>query len=233
MGLLKPAYVGENGYRYYERSQALRLQQILVWRELGLRIDAIKAILDDPGFDLATALRDQQNRLAQEIARHSQIFGVITETLNSLSGDHTMTHEKFYAWTSEQKQAEYEHWLLEKYGETMKPQIETGRARFATLDEAGRSAIMTKLETVETDLVNAFKAEIPSDSMALDGVLKAHNDWVAFMWDRPCPPEAYQGLAKLYLNSPDFTARYESMAVGFCQFLHDAMMAASQRWMKV
>ena len=28
IGLLKPAYVGENGYRYYEKVQLLRLQQV-------------------------------------------------------------------------------------------------------------------------------------------------------------------------------------------------------------
>ncbi len=36
VGLLRPAYVGSNGYRYYEQEQLLRLQQILLLRELGL-----------------------------------------------------------------------------------------------------------------------------------------------------------------------------------------------------
>ena len=34
VGLLKPVYVGENSYRYYEREQLLLLQQILFFREL-------------------------------------------------------------------------------------------------------------------------------------------------------------------------------------------------------
>ena len=36
IGLLRPARVGANGYRYYERNQLLRLQQILLLRDLGL-----------------------------------------------------------------------------------------------------------------------------------------------------------------------------------------------------
>jgi len=32
MGLLKPAYLGANGYRYYEEPQLLELQQILFYR---------------------------------------------------------------------------------------------------------------------------------------------------------------------------------------------------------
>lgn len=36
IGLLAPAWVGTNGYRYYEYEQLARLQQILLLRELDL-----------------------------------------------------------------------------------------------------------------------------------------------------------------------------------------------------
>ncbi len=36
IGLLKPAFYGENHYRYYEEEQLLSLQQILFYRELGV-----------------------------------------------------------------------------------------------------------------------------------------------------------------------------------------------------
>ncbi|HSX57272.1 MAG TPA: MerR family transcriptional regulator, partial [Sphingomonas sp.] len=41
IGLLKPAHVGNNGYRYYGRTELLRLQQILFYRELGLPLGEI------------------------------------------------------------------------------------------------------------------------------------------------------------------------------------------------
>lgn len=46
IGLLRPAYVGSNGYRYYAREQLLRLQEILLMRELGLGLDVIGQVLD-------------------------------------------------------------------------------------------------------------------------------------------------------------------------------------------
>jgi len=49
------------------------------------------------------------------------------------------------------------------------------------------------------------------------------------MWDRPCPPEAYAGLADLYLSHPDFRARYESLGTGFCDYLTTAMKAYAKR----
>ena len=33
IGLLPPAYIGNNGYRYYDRQSLLSLQQILFYRE--------------------------------------------------------------------------------------------------------------------------------------------------------------------------------------------------------
>jgi len=42
VGLLKPSYYGSNGYRYYEKEQILKLQQILFYRELDLHLDDIK-----------------------------------------------------------------------------------------------------------------------------------------------------------------------------------------------
>lgn len=44
IGLLCPAYVGENNYRYYGREELLRLQQILIHRALGIPLTEIGAI---------------------------------------------------------------------------------------------------------------------------------------------------------------------------------------------
>ena len=42
IGLLKPARVGANGYRLYGRAELLRLQQILLHRELEFPLDSIR-----------------------------------------------------------------------------------------------------------------------------------------------------------------------------------------------
>ena len=42
LGLLEPAQVGENGYRYYDHANLLRLQQVLFFRELELPLKDIQ-----------------------------------------------------------------------------------------------------------------------------------------------------------------------------------------------
>ena len=57
--LLKPSVVAENGYRYYNRDAVVRLQEILLYRELDFPLKKIKEIVGQPGYDKAQALRDQ------------------------------------------------------------------------------------------------------------------------------------------------------------------------------
>ncbi|WP_307588694.1 MerR family transcriptional regulator [Nocardia arizonensis] len=64
IGLLAPSRVGANGYRYYEREQLLRLQQILVLRKLGLGLAEIAESVDSEPDTLA-ALKRQHVRLAR------------------------------------------------------------------------------------------------------------------------------------------------------------------------
>ena len=84
IGLLRPAAVAGNGLRYYERDQLLRLQQILVLRELGLSLDTISTIVNEGGDPVEqlrrhhrwlTEERDRYERLAATVADHHQSIG--------------------------------------------------------------------------------------------------------------------------------------------------------------
>ena len=74
VGLLKPLRTTEAGYRLYGPQQLDRLQDILFYRELGLDLAAIQAILDDPAFDRQAAL---QSHLAELKARRTRLDDLI------------------------------------------------------------------------------------------------------------------------------------------------------------
>jgi DNA-binding transcriptional MerR regulator len=61
-GLLVPGTRTDAGYRLCKDSDLLRLQQILIGRELGLSLEEIRQSLDDPRFDRRVALLDQRDR---------------------------------------------------------------------------------------------------------------------------------------------------------------------------
>ena len=57
IGLLKPSRVAESGYRYYGPAQVDRLQEILIYRSLGVELARIRDCLDAPSFDRLALLR--------------------------------------------------------------------------------------------------------------------------------------------------------------------------------
>src|SRR5688500_17485670 len=66
IGLLKPSIRTEKKYRLYGRAELLRLQQILFYKEMDIPLKEIADILDDPQFDLLTALENHKKALKQK-----------------------------------------------------------------------------------------------------------------------------------------------------------------------
>lgn len=50
IGLLKPDRINSSGYRIYGATEVDRLQQILFYRELGVKLDSIKEIITSPAL---------------------------------------------------------------------------------------------------------------------------------------------------------------------------------------
>src|SRR3954464_7967078 len=85
-GLLKPAYLGANGYRVYEEPQLLTLQQILFYRELGFELKQIKRILGRADFEIVAALKSHRQILQKNLTRMSRLLGTIDKTIEYLNG---------------------------------------------------------------------------------------------------------------------------------------------------
>ncbi len=69
--LLVPRGRTDAGYRLYDDDDLLRLQQILLGRELGLTLEEIRRSLDEPSFDRRRALVAQRAELEKR-AQHTQ-----------------------------------------------------------------------------------------------------------------------------------------------------------------
>jgi len=223
IGLLTPACVGTNGYRYYGRAQLLRLQRILFHRELGVPLGSIAALLELEGKDQIGVLRQHREKLAAERERYRVLIETIDRTIEDLNGERLMANADLYKGFSAEKQAGYEAWLTDRYGEPMRLGIAGAKESYAKLSAAGQEALGQELQQVEQALAGALRHGIDPASDAVDALIKRHRSWVAQMWGRPCRAEAYSGLADLYLAHPDFVARYERIEAGFAEYLATAM----------
>jgi DNA-binding transcriptional MerR regulator len=100
IGLLKPARRTASNYRGYNDRDLERLQQICAYRNAGLKLEDIIAILDGPETGAAAVLKRRLLELDAEIGakrRHQHAILLLLKSQTSLERNEAMTKEK---WTS-------------------------------------------------------------------------------------------------------------------------------------
>lgn len=225
IGLLKPASVGENGYRYYGREELLRLQQILFHRELEFPLEAIRAVLAAPDFDRKEALRRHRSRLDAQARRYRRLLRTLDDTLAALEGVTDMSDKDLYLGFAPEKQAEYEAWLVDRHGDGMQDHIDHGKAVMKDWKADDVAGFKAEIEAIEADLARAMTDGLPPDSAAVAAIMRRHHAWVGRTWKQPPPKEAFIGLAAMYGDHPDFRSHYEDRAAGLLGYIQAAMTA--------
>ena len=127
IGLLPPAYVADNSYRYYEEEQLLSLQQILFFRELGFELKQIQTIMSQAGFDKARALLTHKEALIRKSRRIAKLIQTIDQTIKRLHGEMAMNDKEIFRGFSPEEQAKNEAYLVNRYGEKAKKHIEESK----------------------------------------------------------------------------------------------------------
>lgn len=95
IGLLNPARIGANGYRYYEREQLLRLQQILLLRALGLDLSTIGQVIATER-DPAETLQRHHRELLSEREDLDGLAATVAATIHHLEGGTDMPAENLF-----------------------------------------------------------------------------------------------------------------------------------------
>jgi DNA-binding transcriptional MerR regulator len=225
IGLLKPGHVGENGYRYYGRDELLRLQQVLFHRELGLPLEEIRRVLDDPGFDRVAALRAHRVRLMAEAKRYRELDKTLDATLSELEGETDVKDQDIFKGFDANLQAEHEAWLVERYGDQMQTRIDEAKAQFKGWTQAEFDRSQAEFAGFEIELAEAMSQGLPADSEAVKAITRRIHAWIGRSWNREVTAVAFNGLAAIYEANPGFRERYEARAVGLTDYLAAAVRA--------
>lgn len=105
IGLLTPAAVDKStGYRYYDESSLLRMQEILFYRELDFPLKSIAHILSSPSYDKEKALEAQKKLLTLKKERLERLIRAID---CAAKGDNIMTafdNSEFEKYQAEAKE---------------------------------------------------------------------------------------------------------------------------------
>jgi len=216
IGLLKPSRVGDNGYRYYEEEALLRLQQILLYRELDLPLDHIQRLMGRRDFDVLAALETHRAELRKRIAHLETLVGTVDNTILHLKGNRTMSDKQLFSGFSEEEQAELEKEAMQLYDpETVK---ESNR-RWRNYSAAEKQRVMDEGNVIYTALIAAMpKGAAAPEVQALIERWRRHMD---YFWT----PQLDQlvALAEHYALEPRFKANFDKMQPGLAEFMGEAV----------
>ncbi len=146
VGLLKPAFVGVNGYRFYEEAQLMMLQQILFYRELGFELKEIKRLLPRRDSEKLAALESHRVALNKRLRDVRQLITTIDKTIARLKGTGKMKDKELFAGFNPEEQARHERYLVGRYGDKMKQGIAESKQRVQNWTKAKLGKIRRRLQ---------------------------------------------------------------------------------------
>ncbi|MFI2080789.1 MerR family transcriptional regulator [Streptomyces rubiginosohelvolus] len=219
LGLLAPSRIGSNGYRYYDQDALVRLQRILLLRELGLSLPAIKDVLEGQR-DTAVALRAHLRLLEQEQARIGrQIASVRTTLHKTQEGMELMAAEVFDGFDH----TAHEQEVTERWG---RDAYEEGDRWWRSLGDAEKKAFQDEHEAIARDWGRAREAGLTADGPEAQELARRHCAWLSSAKE---PSRSYViGLGEMYVADPRFGKNYDRYGDGTAAFVRDGLTVYAQ-----
>ncbi|MFE2170896.1 MerR family transcriptional regulator [Streptomyces sp. NPDC059447] len=222
IGLLAPAFMGGNGHRYYEEAGLLRLQQILLMRELGLGLREIAAVLASQ-VDQVAALRAHQSRLLAERDRLDVLARTVGRTIAELEEEkETSDMEKigkpenlFTGFDTDRYEGPaHEQWP---------GQAEQSAQFAATLTEADQERMQREATAAMVRMAEFMQAGTPVTDPAVQAEVDAHYEGICRMWTPNAA--AFKALGQNYADDAQWRTTYDQIADGLAAYQRDAMVA--------
>lgn len=226
LGLLAPSRIAANGYRHYDERALVRLQRILLLRELGLGLPAIGEVLEGDAAEAhaLTAhlgwLRQEQQRLARQIAS-------VETTIERLEGgERLMAEEMFDGFDhTRYKEEVEERWGTEAYA--------SGDRWWRGLGEAGQREWKGRAEALGRDWIAAATSGEAPDGEAAQALAKRHVEWLTGIPGTPAAKPGGDvkgyvlGLGEMYVADDRFAVNYGGREGA--EFVRDALRAYAER----
>jgi len=230
IGLLLPARVGANGFRYYDRLELLRLQEILLLRELGLDLTQIGQVLAGER-DRVEALSGHYQRLVAERDRVDRLARTVAATIESLREGTAMAVEKMFEGFPFGPEVldELESQQIEQTG-TGSPYYDQVRAATADWSDADYRRFEQDSTQIERRLLELLRAGVRCDDEAVFVVLD--EDVAIQQRVLTLDADTYVKLGAAFVATPQLRAHFDRQDPRLAEYLRDAMAAYARTRME-
>jgi DNA-binding transcriptional MerR regulator len=222
IGLLSPSERSGAGYRSYSPADLERLQQILVYRSLGMSLQDIMAILDDRSVDPLEHLRRQHALLTQRSEQLHLMIAAIDKTLEARAMGINLTPDEMFEVFGEFDPTEHEDEAQQRWGDT--DAYAQSKARTSSYTRTDWAEAVASQREVAERFASLLRTGAPADSVEAMDAAEAHRQQIT-QWFYDCTYEIQTGLADMYLADERFTKNYDDLEPGLAQYVHDAIHA--------
>ena len=213
IGLLRPTDIGAGGTRHYDRDQLLRLQHILVLRELGLALPEIAEIVDGD-TDVVETLRRHHRRLLAESDRLKDLAATVARTIAEHEGGVPVgATEMFDGFAGDPYAAE----ARERWGDVARASQE----RAAAWSPTEKQAFLAELEHVHELFIGLLSSGAQPDDPAVQDVVARHYAWMCRSWTPN--RDGYLCVGRMYVDDERFTENIDRAQPGLAMFMRDAI----------
>ncbi len=219
IGLLRPSGRTDAGYRLYAHEDLARLQEIIVWRQLGFSLAEIQQLLDDPEHDRGDALRTQRELVELELERLGATARALDEALTAHDQG---TEPEEASMFKDFDPAQYEDEARERWGHTDAYRESARRA--AKYGGPEWAAIRAEADDVVAQFAALMREGEPADSERSRAVAERHRQHIS-RWFYPVSTEMHRKLAEMYIADPRFTATYERVTPGLAAYVREAILS--------
>ena len=212
IGLLVPAFVEQNtGYRYYDETSLLRMQEILFYRELDFSLKSIGEILAAPDYNRNKALEEQKKLLMLKKERLERLILAIDDAVKGEYIMRAFDNSEFESYKSEVKAK----WgQTDAYKEHAEKTKNYSKQKWDTLAE-GMNHIMGEFAVC----MKKGKMSDSEEAQSLVKMLKNHITENYYL----CTNEILDGLGKMYGADERFKNNIDKHAYGTAAFISEAI----------
>lgn len=222
IGILKPARINSSKYRIYGQEEVDRLQQIMLYREMGVNLETIHEIMSSKVFDETAALKEHLVKLLAQKQQIEMLITNVEKTISSREGKIKMKdNEKFSGFKKklvEDNEKKYGKEAREKYGEET---VNASNQKLLNMTPEQYDAFEKLSQEVLDTLEAAFATGDPAGELG-QKTADLHRQWLSYNWSS-YSKEAHAGLAQMYVEDERFTAFYDKKQPGMAVFLRDAV----------
>ena len=226
IGLLKPAYYGDNKYRYYKKEQLLMLQQILFFRELGFPINDIKKVICSDDFNKIEALNSHKAILKNNIDRQNDLILTIDKTIAYLRGKAKMNNKELFYGLDSETAKRYEQDLINS-GWVTEENLEQSREMVKHWTNEDWEEFKNKSDELYKEFVIAMKEKIEADSPKVQRLVRKHYQVIIEPFWEP-DKKHYLGLTEIY-QMPEFQKFYNRYHPNLLEFLIQSMKVFAEQ----